>query len=152
VATNVRRLREERGWTTAELAKRLSVGSHVVRDYERPRKGSAQRQFLWSEIVTLCAVFGATIFELTLPPDGYRSVPEGWENLRFVIPRVVEAEGSDEMKAHWRQDDRGRLMEVLFGATFKPEHIDTFIAKKEARIEHLKKELKTLFMSEGEEE
>lgn len=152
VAANVKRIREDREWSTAELADRLSIGRHVARDYERPRKGAEQRQFLWSEIVSLCAVLDVTIFELVLPREGHRSVPEGWEDLRLVIPRVVEAEGTDEMKAHWRRDDRGRLMEVLFGAVFKPEHIDTFIAKKEARVERLMNELKSLFLSEGEEE
>lgn len=89
VAPNVRRLREDRGWSTADLAGRLGVGRHVVRDYERKRKGATQRQFLWSEIVSLCAVFDATIFDLILPEKGHRTVPSGWEHLPLVIPKVV---------------------------------------------------------------
>ncbi len=152
VAQNVTRLREDdsRGWSVAELAKLLGVSRHRVYDYERPRKGAQQRPFLWQEIVNLCGVFNVTIFELVLPEKGYRSVPAGWENLTLTIPSVVEAEGSDEMKAHWLQDDRQRLAELLVGIPdFDLKHVETINKIKADRENKLITELKTLL---GEKE
>lgn len=145
VAANLRRIREEKGLSVAELAEALGVGRHAVYDFERPRKGAQQRQFLWSEIVNLCAVFDVTIFELVLPEKGHRTVPDAWKHLPLVVPSVVDAEGSDEMRAHWRRDDRGMLLDVLIGPGFEPEHIDTLISMKARREERLIEELKTLF-------
>ena len=152
VAANVKKLREARKWTTADLADRLRIGRHVARDYERPRKGAQQRQFLWEEIVNLCAVFNVTIFELVLPPKGQRTVPAGWEGLPLVIPRAVEAEGSNEMKAHWRRDERGMLSEILFGLRFEPDHIDELISMKARREERLIEELKALLREKGKDQ
>jgi hypothetical protein len=151
VAQNVTRLREDKSppWSVAELAKLLGVSRHRVYDYERPRKGAQQRPFLWQEIVNLCGVFNVTIFELVLPEKGQRSVPAGWEHLPLVIPSFVEAEGSDEMKAHWRQDDRGRLLEILIGPGFEPEHIDALNSMKARREEQLITELKNLLREKG---
>jgi hypothetical protein len=136
----------------AELAEKLGVSRHRVYDYERPRKGAKQRSFLWQEIVNLCAVFDVTIFELVLPEEGRRTVPTGWEHLPLVIPRVVDEEGSDEMKAHWRRDDRGMLLDVLIGSGFEPEHIDTLISMKAHREERLIEELKKLLGEKGKDQ
>lgn len=69
-ADNVRRIREEKGLTVAELAERLGVGKHKVYDYERPRKGSAQREFTLMDLFDLCLVLETNLFELLLPPVG----------------------------------------------------------------------------------
>lgn len=151
VAANVKRLREERKWSTADLAGRLGVGRHITRDYERPRKGAPQRQFLWEEIVNLCAVFNVTIFQLVLPPEGHRTLPPGLEHLPLMVPQVIEARGSDFIKAQWRRDDRGMLLDVLIYPGFEPEHIDTLISMKARREEWLIEELKTL-LSEKEKD
>ena len=152
VAANVRRIREDQGLSVAKLAKKLGLGRHVVYDFERPRPGAAQRAFLWSEIVTLCTVLGVTIFELVLPPEGHRNVPAGWEHLPLLIPQVVETQGSDLMKAHWRRDDRGMLLDVLIGSGFEPEHIDTLISMKAHREERLIEELKKLLGEKGKDQ
>lgn len=148
VAANVRRIREEQGLSVAELAKKLGLGRHVVYDFERPRQGAAQRAFLWSEIVTLCAVLDVTIFELVLPPEGHRTVPAGWEHLPLVIPDAVETQGSPLMKAHWRRDDRGMLLDVLIGPGMEL-NIDLLTSLRDEREERLIDELKTLLSEKG---
>lgn len=151
VAGNVTRLREAKGWSRGDLASRLGVGPHVARDYERPRKGAPQRQFLWEEIFNLCAVLEATIFELVLPEVGRDTKPPGMEHLPLVIPQVINDKGSEEMWSHWGRDDRSIVLETLIGPGLEPEHLESLASMKRKREEKLIQELKNL-LSEMEEE
>ncbi len=76
IASNVHRLRNEKHWTRQDLADRLGVTRHVVRDYEGRRAGRAQRPFRWTEIVALCYVLRVTLYELVLPADSDTEVQD----------------------------------------------------------------------------
>ena len=70
VARNVRDVRKKkRRLSVHQLAGKLGVGEHIVRDMERPRKGQSQREFTWSELVALCGALDTNLFELVLPPE-----------------------------------------------------------------------------------
>jgi len=129
VAHNLRRLREEKGVSVAELARDLGVGKHLIYDFERPRRGKEQRQFLWSEIVMLCRGLGVTIFELVLPASGEA----------MGIPGSMG--GSQEFQQWWNPDERGFLMETLFGIQFEPEDIDKLVDMRQRRVEKMAGEL-----------
>lgn len=68
VASNVRMLREARGLSTSKVAELMGVSRYLVYDMERPRGGREQREFSWTELVTLCGVLNTTLYELVLPP------------------------------------------------------------------------------------
>jgi len=107
VASNVNRIREAAGVSRPVLAARLGVGQHVVRDYERPRKGQSQRAFLWSEIVALCHALDTNLFELVLPPgDVEVELPHVSLQARAALERRF---AGDPMP--WR----AWLSELLFG-------------------------------------
>ncbi len=124
VAYNVRRLREEKGLSVAQLAERLPVGRHVVYDYERPRQGSEQRQFLWKEIFFLCAVLDVTLFELVLPPAGVDL--EHFESGRSVQEAAERADLGE--LASLRMDARTELAFILFGVDAK--HVQPAVLRK----------------------
>jgi transcriptional regulator with XRE-family HTH domain len=105
IARNVRRVREARGLSVGQLADRLSVGRHLVYDYERPRPGAEQRQFLWSDLVKLCGALQITVFELVLPPTG-EEVDMLGPAVTELFPIAAEVTG---------QDARSRLGWMLFG-------------------------------------
>lgn len=139
VARNLRRIREEKKISVAELANRIGVGKHRIYDFERPRAGAAQRQFLWSEIVLLCAGLGVTIFELVLPDEGERTVGN-WLDDEVPLPSWF----SDQLRDSFRGDDREVMMEILFGLRFKPHDIDQLIKMRKTRIEAILDELTSL--------
>ncbi len=143
VARNIRRIREEKGLSVADLAKSIGVGKHRVYDYERPRAGAAQRQFLWSEIVLLCAGLDVTIFELVLPDEGDRTISK-WLDDEVPLPSWF----SDELRDSFRGDDRGVMMHILFGVRFEPQEVDQLIKMRKDRIEGLLSELKDLLMED----
>lgn len=102
VAANVRRIREDQKLSVADLADRLHVGRHIVYDYERPRPGAGQRQFLWSDLVKLCDALKVTLYELVLPPAG-ETVTSGTIGLSALARTARD------------QDSRTRLGWMLFG-------------------------------------
>ena len=70
IAANVRRIREEYGWSVASLAKEMGLEYHDVYGFEGRRIDRPQRPFRWSEIVALCAAFRMPLYRLVLPqPD-----------------------------------------------------------------------------------
>jgi transcriptional regulator with XRE-family HTH domain len=116
IAHNVKRIRQDRGLSVAQLAKRLHVGRHLVYDYERPRPGAQQRQFLWSDLVKLCSALQVTLFELVLPPAGVEldtgSTARDW--VQELSPIAGEVTGKDA---------RSRLGWMLFGVD--GSHLDS---------------------------
>lgn len=56
--------------SVTDLAQRMGVGRHLIYDFERPRAGADQRQFMWRDIVHLCIGLDVTLPELVLPPEG----------------------------------------------------------------------------------
>lgn len=116
IAQNVRRIRKDRGLSIQGLAKVLGVGSHVVYDYERPRRGQPQRGFTWADLVGLCFALHTTLFELVLPDEGevLDDVRPGRLELRA---RAVEV-GADDLAGTIDADSRAVLGWALFG--FKP--------------------------------
>lgn len=116
IAANVKRIREDRGLSRADLADRLGVGPHVVRDYERPRKGQPQREFTLTDLFTLCVVLETTLFELLLPPEGVtvdELASEPW------LPETARRAGlndlADDLETLERRGGRRDVGWVLFG-------------------------------------
>jgi hypothetical protein len=82
VGGNLRRLREAqkpRKWSRKRLAEEYNriapPGSREwnrwrVEDLERSRPGRSTAPILWSELVTLCIVFGVLLWDLVLPAEG----------------------------------------------------------------------------------
>jgi len=114
IAWNVRRVREIRGLSVVQLADRLSVGRHLVYDYERPRPGADQRQFLWSDLVKLCSALQVTLLELVLPPEG-EEVDMLGPAVTELFPIAADATGDDA---------RSRLGWMLFGVPAKYLHAE----------------------------
>lgn len=118
IARNVRRVREARGLSVAQLAARLKVGRHLVYDYERPRPGAEQRQFLWSDLLKLCSSLQVTLFELVLPPAGVELERPGM--VEELWPIAADVTGKDA---------RSRLGWLLFGVDgnkLDPDALATF--------------------------
>jgi transcriptional regulator with XRE-family HTH domain len=116
IAANVRRIREEKGLSVAELAERMTVGRHLIYDFERPRPGADQRQFLWRDVVNLCLALGVTVFDLALPNDGDYVLQEVGElGLPIRAPR-----------------DRDYFGELVFGvADLTPKVVEKIAQKQE---------------------
>lgn len=105
IAENVRRLREERRLSVAQLAARCGVHHQTIRDYEGARRGGRQRPFLWSELVRLCVAFEVTIFDLVLPVEKQERTRaiEQWAE-RKGLGELIEANPA-----------RGSVWEAVFG-------------------------------------
>lgn len=116
VAANVRRVREERGLSVAELAELLAVGKHRVYDYERPRKGEKQREFTLWDLFSLCVVLETTLFELLLPPEGVEV--DGVSSEDWMVRGARAAglhETAEDLDSVAHRGDRRNIGRILFG-------------------------------------
>lgn len=136
VAANVRRLREQKGWSVADLAERVGVRRQVAYDFERARPGQTQRAFKWSEIVRLCEVFHATLFDLVLPPWGAR-LPglDGIELTTEIHPGWKLSPGNPPVAV--LVDYRKQLSRTLFGLELDVHKLKDLDAMKRKQDEIL---------------
>jgi transcriptional regulator with XRE-family HTH domain len=109
VALNVRRIREERGWTQGEAGERLenvtgrpwsvATVSALERAWDR---GGPERAFSINELDSISLAFGVALLELLLPPskaETTRRLPPGWvQRLVWLDSDAVAARG--EALAH----------------------------------------------------
>lgn len=136
IAYNVRRLREERGWSRGWLAAYLGVGRHYVYDLEGGRADRSQREFKWSDLVGLCAVFQVTLFDLVLPPEGVilstdpRWIGDKWGEL--IIAHAAAAAGEEIPNLAF---DRAKLGALVFGAPVSPEMVKDLARRVASRLE-----------------
>ena len=110
IASNLRRLIEDRELTFADVADRLRVQRHLVYDMVRARPGRSQREFRWSELVALCSALGTTVFELVLPPEG-ESANLDWFAGGELRDRLKFYEWSDSSL------DRDQMSRLLFAVS-----------------------------------
>lgn len=145
IASNLRRIREERDLPKTQLAERLDMGRHRVQDFERPRRGNVH-SFKWSELVALCDALECSIFELVLPGEGeVIDVPEWRGTGRLHEPGSVRREELaqvvfhapyevleqlGEVTAHGFEEWRDRVRQAEIEANRKAEQtrIETFRA------------------------
>ncbi|MCH8984673.1 MAG: hypothetical protein IH943_11345 [Acidobacteria bacterium] len=78
VAANFKRLTKD--YKAADLAKAIGVHRTLIYDMRGPREGRSQRQFLWSDLVAICAALDIDLYELALPPDDGESVAPPYES------------------------------------------------------------------------
>jgi len=71
-AIRVRFEREHRGWSTAELARRITMAGFPMRQQQvwQIESGSPRRKVSIGEAIAIAGVFGIPVTELTRPPDG----------------------------------------------------------------------------------
>jgi hypothetical protein len=80
VAKNLRRLRDDRGWTREVFAKRLRLEAGIdlptwrIVDLEGARTGHPPATVRWIELVALCITLDVTLWDLVLPVDPERKV------------------------------------------------------------------------------
>ena len=74
VALNIKRLRNERRWTAAELAEMLTqvLERRYTRSMMGDMEGRRERAVRWSEVVALSVIFDVPLWELVLPEKGER--------------------------------------------------------------------------------
>jgi transcriptional regulator with XRE-family HTH domain len=97
-AARLRELREEKGWTQAELAERVGVSAHTVAQWERSR-----REPSWNNVVAMADALGVST-------EAFRQLP------KEVLPRpkagrpkkTPPAEPGAASKAEPRKLKKGR--------------------------------------------
>jgi hypothetical protein len=125
-------------------AEGLDVGEHVVRDFERPRKGQPQRSFSWEEIVALCYAFDTTLFELVLPPEGL---------VHDATKAIAAAANNPDLIR--KGDARYQMSWKLFGLPTKyttPDKLLWFLEEREKETERRKEILQDAINRIFEEE
>ena len=152
IALNVRRLRDEAGISIRELADLLGVGEHVARDYERPRKGQPQRQFLWIDLVRLCYVLDVTLFDLVLPPEGVEV--DGFAVRDEAGIKAATSLGRGQVVEWLQADGRSKLTDILFGFPLTADDLkslDHLKRKEDEKVAAMFKDtaLRYLAMVEG---
>ncbi len=160
VSYNVRRL--SKGFSVTELARRLDVGRGRVYDMRRARPGKPQRQFLWTDLVALCAALDVTLFDLVLPPAEFEVVGEGagflvgdWEE---VVAWSPAKGGADVViQKHVGRDGAAlRLFGVPKGIAPDPEKLsqlkETMKEEISRRVDQMEEEMRLEFLRRREEE
>lgn len=102
-AQRIRYERERRGWSTAELARRVTAAGVPIRQQSvwQIESGEPRRKVSIGEASALCEVFGITLDELTRSQDA------------VITDEVVKIR--DDLRA-WKEDARSllsRLLDVL---------------------------------------
>lgn len=109
VALNIRRIREERGWTQAEAGERLervtgrpfsvATVSALERGWDR---SGPERAFTINELDAISQAFGVALLELLLPPskeETTRRLPTRWVQ-RLVWTEAAAVQARVEALAH----------------------------------------------------
>jgi transcriptional regulator with XRE-family HTH domain len=73
IGQRVRTLREARGWSQRELARRVGLTSKTISNYERGERGVKEPPL--STVQALAEVFGVTVIDLLGEPEGAAASP-----------------------------------------------------------------------------
>ena len=120
IAHNFTRLSER--YSVTGLAKALGVGRGLVYDMKGPRGKRPQRQFLWSDLVMICATLDIDLYELVLPPDDVEvaASPGGWgsigpmdrDTLSYHIFGIPLGKWSPEIVSDLREQIQGERRRI----------------------------------------
>ena len=121
IGRNIRRLRQEKGWTQDDLARalapklaRIVPGRYTVwtvRDLE----GRREREVRWHELAVLCGLFDVPLWDLILPV-GTDRVDTHAASGELHSPRLID-DNPDHIEVHREPPDRDDIAVLLFNVT-----------------------------------